>query len=631
MQTRHISQLFFLFLVGNAVNTAAQQLRQDSLYTLPPVTILETAGSKAGYSVWTADSLPVALVVSLAERLLWEMPLDVRANAPGALTTLSARGAGPSRTAVFWEGLNLQSPMHGVVDIALLPVWAGDAVEIQYGGQSAANSGGAMGGSLRIVPESLPDSAGWLAGVGAGMGSFGRKEGQAELGFSTSRLQSQLRAAWHRSDNNFPYRNTALLGKPSVTQHNNFAERADFQHYFQLKSNSENTVRTAVWYQTAVREIPPSMTESPTLSWQKDRALRAVAGWERQRGRHAQWRHQLAWLNETIVFNLAGENDTSCSQTAMLSTEYVHFFSKRFSLRANLRGWWQRAQADGYADSSQWFQQGRLAAVVLATWHWRDLEAHAQMRQEWAEGQGAPFTWSLGGRWKLPRQIYLHLHLSRNFNLPTFNDRFWRNLGNPDLRPESGYSAEFGLRWLRKRFFAEATVFQLLLDNWILWQPGSDGLFRPGNLRQVWSCGAAFSSQFSFNFWRSQWKVKGRYQYVRATNTAVYDANTAALHKLLPYTPEHTAGASLNWRFGPCAVSYLHQWTGARYTTSDNAMRLAGFHTGNVFAQYNLPFSGHRLTLTARLENCWNSAYQIIAYRPMPGRSWYAGILWDLK
>ncbi|MCB9329559.1 MAG: TonB-dependent receptor [Lewinellaceae bacterium] len=625
---RICSSLMLLLSGIPAGNTVLAQA--GSVQTLPMVTIEESSENRTGFSTWTADSLPLNQVITLAERLLWETPLDVRANAPGALTTVSARGAGPSRTAVFWKGVNLQNPMHGVVDISLLPLWAGDAVEIQFGGQSAAKSGGAMGGAVQLTPATLPDSVGWTTQFGAGLGSFGNKSGQASLGFSENRLKTQLRAAWQQADNDFPYRNTALLGQPVVSQQNNFTKRTDFQHYFQFAPNEDQTVQTAIWYQNAFREIPPSMTAAPDASWQKDRALRAVAGWEHKLGQHTQWRHNLAWLDETIAFDLTGDTDTSRSQTIQFSNEYFKACGDRFSIRANLTGWWQRAQADGYADSSQWFRQYRLAAVFGATYQWRRLEAHAQVRQEWAEGQGAPFTWSVGVRWKLPRHFFLNLHISRNFNLPTFNDRFWRNLGNPELRPESGYSSEIGLRWLRNKLMLEASVFQLLLDDWILWQPGTDGLFRPDNLRQVWSRGASVSGHLKVGFWRSQWKFSARYHFVRATNTAVYDANAIALHKLLPYTPEHQSSVSMHWIRGPWSVSYLHQWTGARFTTSDNVMQISGFHTGNVFFQYSLPVFRQRMVLNARIENCWNRAYQIIAYRPMPGRSWQAGFLWKI-
>jgi iron complex outermembrane receptor protein len=372
------------------------------------------------------------------------------------------------------------------------------------------------------------------------------------------------------------------------------------------------------------------MTEAPNLTWQKDQSLRGVISLEAKRSDREQWQHRLASLHDRINFRLAGATETSQSHTILYATDYFRAVNKRLIVRGNLTAQLQRAKAEGYSDSTRWFHQKRLAVVGMAEYHWPRLLVQAQIRQEWAAQQGAPFTWSLGGRWDFQNRLSAQLHISRNFNLPTFNDRFWRNLGNPDLRPESGYSTEMGLRWKGQNGIVETTVFQLLLDDWILWQPGSDGLFRPNNLRQVWSRGLTVSSHWNFTFWQSQWTIKGRYQFVRATNTAVYDNNGTALGKVLPYTPAHATSASVHWTKGAWSVSYLQQWTGSRFTTSDNAARIAGFQTGNVFVQFRLPFSQQELLLHARLENCWNTAYQILAYRPMPGRNGQVGLVWKI-
>lgn len=596
----------------------------DTIYAIPPVTIQDKPSVQTGYSNWHTDSIPQAGLLSLAERLLMETPVSVRANGPGILSTVSARGGGPARTAVIWQGLNLQSPMNGVVDIALLPLWPQDRVELHFGGQSAAQSTGTMAGAIHLIPLLLADSTGCNAQIAWSGGSFDRWNTQASLGLGFKQFRSTIRATWRQAENNFPFKNTALIGAPASRQVNNFSENFDLQQFNRLALNDKNSIETAVWHQRVFRELPPSMTEAPQLTWQRDRSTRAVATWINQPNKQAQWQHRLAWQDEFIAFNLSSDVDSSRAQTAMLSSEYWTAPIRRLSVRAGLTGWFQRAQADGYADSTNWFQQTRFAASLHTEYRWQRWRLSAQLRQEWAERQGAPFTWILGGQWDIHKTIFLHAHLSRNFNLPTFNDRFWRQLGNPDLRPEAGYSTDLGLNWSHKNLSAQLTVFQLLLDDWILWQPGVDGQFRPGNLRQVWSRGLEFSTAYALHFLKSQWKIKGRYQFVRASNTAVYGGNNGVLHKLLPYTPQHSAAASLRWANGPWSVVYLHQWTGPRFTDSDNASELPGFHTGNLMAQ----FSWRRITLDAALENVWNAAYQIIEYRPMPGRSWRAGGMW---
>ncbi|MCB0574642.1 MAG: TonB-dependent receptor, partial [Saprospiraceae bacterium] len=64
-----------------------------------------------------------------------------------------------------------------------------------------------------------------------------------------------------------------------------------------------------------------------------------------------------------------------------------------------------------------------------------------------------------------------------------------------------------------------------------------------------------------------------------------------------------------------------------------------GFMTGNFLAQYDFPIlrstslagskakSGSaRLVVYVRVENLWDQAYQVIAFRPMPGRNWLLGV-----
>ncbi len=603
--------------------------QSDTLQPLPVVTIRDSRFEQTGFAAWTADTLPVGAVLSLADRLFWENPVAVRANAPGTLATLSARGLGPAHTPVFWQGLNLQSPQNGTVDAALLPLWPGDQVEVRYGGQSAALSSGAMGGAVLLESRLRPDSIGFFGQLGGGLGSFGRQEASATMGWAAASWASETRAAGQRADNDFPFRNFARLGAPRVLQTGNQQEKWDLQQLNRWTIDPKNSLRTAVWGQRAFREIPPAMTEAPTTTWQRDQALRAVAHWETTPGPRRRWQHRLAWMDEAIAFRLADDVDSSRARTALLGTEYSAAAGRRWRWKAGATGIWQTAQADGYADSSRWFRQVRGAVFGMVERDVRRGRWSVLLRQEWLDGEAAPFTWSLGGNFGP-----LRFHVSRNFNWPTFNDRYWRAWGNPDLKPEAGYSGDVGMVLRNKTALsgvigAEATLFSALVDNWILWQPGPDGIFRPGNLRQVWSRGGEAALRWERRWRNLELTMRAGGQLVRATNVAVYAGEPGVLHQQLPYVPQYGGNFSLRLARAGFSAAYLHQWTGQRFTTTDNTVALPGFHTGNLLLQYRWALRGQRaLLFDARLDNCWNSAYQIIAYRPMPGRNWRAGVQW---
>ncbi|HNM25550.1 MAG TPA: TonB-dependent receptor [Saprospiraceae bacterium] len=594
--------------------------------TLPEALVRDIVFEKTGFATWKADSLPLGNALALSDRLLFDNPLFVRANAPGTLATLSARGLGPSHTPVFWQGFNLQSPQNGVVDAALIPVWRNDQVAVRYGGQSAALSNGAMGGAVLIESGAmLSASPGWSGHIDVSGGSFGRVETGLDLSCSGQGFRTETRMLWQRSDNDFPFDNTALIGMPHVRQANNAMERTDIQHFTQMAIGARHLVGWSVWYQRANRQIPPAMTEAASQNWQRDRSFRAVGQWQTNVSASQRWEHRIAWFDETIYFRQAGDVDSSRARSLAWRSEYVARLRGDWKLRAGAAATLQWAAADGYTDTARWYRETRPAAYGLVEKSFGGFKASFLLRQEWQERRAVPLTWSAGLEWGPIRA-----HFSRNYLLPTFNDRFWLRLGQSDLRSESGYSADFGGRfWEKGGLRAEASVYSAWIDDLILWQPGNDGVFRPSNARKVWSRGGAATLNWKRRWRKNLLSFQGTWQYSLVTNTAVYAGEKAVLGKQLTYVPRHLSSAGVQYRFRALQVAYLHQWTGARFVTTDNAASLKAYQTGSLLALYRLGL-GKRQALEFNFQylNCWGAAYQLIAYRPMPGRNWKAGCSW---
>jgi iron complex outermembrane receptor protein len=260
---------------------------------------------------------------------------------------------------------------------------------------------------------------------------------------------------------------------------------------------------------------------------------------------------------------------------------------------------------------------------------WKNLRVSALLRQEWANDQQVPFTWSVGTQYKSPKWGLIRAHLSKNFNMPTLNDRYWATLGNPDLLAEDGYSSSAGWEIGNKRIGTQITVFQLILDNWILWQPGNDGRFRPNNLRKVRSRGFEWRGHFAYASGLWHWEIKGFYQYLKATNERAYPGAENAVGKQLPYTPNHQASTTLTVQYRSVALAYLQQFTGRRFTTTDNSDQVDGFFVATLLTQWTptLPArSGLHPSLGIKVDNLWNRAYQLLAYRPLPGRNWQLNV-----
>jgi iron complex outermembrane receptor protein len=458
--------------------------------------------------------------------------------------------------------------------------------------------------------------------VQTAVGSFGRKEIGADLGWTGNHLTMSARYFNIGANNDFPYQKQGLDGRYfEVLQQNNKLQKVDFQQFISWKPSRLHEINTAFWTQKAVRELPPSSKEAVKQTWQYDHSNRLLLTWNYTPSLKNKCISRLAFLQDDLAFHLSGDTDTSKSRQLIWNTEWMTQ-AKKIIWKGGVQATRQWAQVDGYTDSLKWYGQTRVAAYGMGAWQIGDLKGSLMIRQEWAEDQGNPFVGSLGAEWKPGRVGAFRMHLARNFNLPTLNDRFWRNLGNTALRPEKGYSADIGWQWQNQACSIGLSGFHVLLDDWILWQPDASGLFRPGNLRKVWSRGV----EGIFN-WAQKWgdihcAYSGRVQYSATTLEAIYNGSEGVIGAQLPYTSRFSSGHSVKLSYKTTKLAYLHQITGRRPDLIGN--ELPSFFVGTLLLANSLFKS--RLHVEGRLENMWNTTYEVIRYRPMPGRSWRVGL-----
>jgi iron complex outermembrane receptor protein len=73
-------------------------------------------------------------------------------------------------------------------------------------------------------------------------------------------------------------------------------------------------------------------------------------------------------------------------------------------------------------------------------------------------------------------------------------------------------------------------------------------------------------------------------------------------------------------------LEYLHRYQGIRYSTRSNTKYLEPFHVADLNFRFDLPVSGILPMLQAqmgfRMENVWNTEYEIMHRMPEPGRHW---------
>ena len=162
-------------------------------------------------------------------------------------------------------------------------------------------------------------------------------------------------------------------------------------------------------------------------------------------------------------------------------------------------------------------------------------------------------------------------------------------------------------------------LFSRWVDNWILWVPESSTVWKPENVKKVWSRGLDIGFKSSSKLGRFEILLQGDYQIYRSTNEAIYSNQFSnQLNKQVIYAPQilwlHRASLSYN----SSRISIHQKHIGKVYTSPGNDDYLSAFNIlGLSFAQ-TIQFEKVKLILYAEANNILSEPYETIPGRPMP-------------
>jgi vitamin B12 transporter len=194
---------------------------------------------------------------------------------------------------------------------------------------------------------------------------------------------------------------------------------------------------------------------------------------------------------------------------------------------------------------------------------------------------------------------------SRNFNLPALNDLYWAQLGNPDLKPEKGFSGEIGVDYLMKQSKLSFTVFTTKTKDWIQWSPQADGLWHPFNINTVVSQGIETFFKANFTKKKVQYEINAHYQLAKSS-----DLNK----KQILYTPVHTGGLTVRVLYKSAVFQYNQTASSRRYATTDNSSWTSPFTLGNFSTGTDIKLGKFKTYMQLKILNVFNTDYQVIPF-----------------
>jgi iron complex outermembrane receptor protein len=565
---------------------------------------------------------------SLSDLLSSESGVTIKNYGPGSLASSTIRGGNANQTAVIWNGFNINNPMLGQTDLSVIPEFFADKISMQYGGGSAQWGSGAVGGAVLLNSANFFNN-GVDAEVNIGAGSFGWLRQSFKTNYSNNRWIFNLKAFNDYSSNNFRFQN-------SITLEKQFQKHARTQGQGVLgemvyRINKNGTLSIAAWLDKFNRQIPPLLNQT-SVAKQKDDNLRITSQW-RQQLPTGELAVRAAWFNQDIYYSdsLKNMNATSKAKSLLAEAEYKFHLGKHREIHTGITNNYTTATADEYKKEAQ---LNSFALFIGETAHFfnNKIKPSVSFRKEFIDNKQAPFTWYAGGEIALFKKLSLKLNAASVYRNPTLNDLYWQPGGNKNLEPESGKTGDIGLCLneinIAKNFYVktEITLFNRKMKNQIIWLP-ENGYWSSQNLNRTESKGIETKTNIRYNYQKWFAALNVSTNYIEATNEKARFENDASVGKQLIYVPMYSGNGSIAIGFDKLIVKYTIQYSGYRYTTTDNLEYLEPFWLHGFYAACSLTAQKIKFQLYFKINNLFDENYETIRNRPMPLHSYKAGII----
>lgn len=615
-------------------NMCFAQTKDTTLLDEVEVKTTRVNSSSTGKKIQKIDSLTLELFKNqtLDALLSNNTPVFVKSYGLGALQTTSLRGGNTSQTAILWNGLNIQNNMLGLTDLSNISSGLFNSVEIEYGGSSALWGSGAMGGAVHLN-NTHKLNRGFYTRLNTMFSDINSRSASTNLGYSNSKLSCVLKAFVVKSDNNYSYyqEHDSSIKKETKAYFDQMSLMPELKWFI----NSSNHIQTGAWLTKGLRKFPDYGGSLPNNIEQRDESKRVYCNWNYSHGKFSNLLKSAYFYEQLDYLDSLRKVDSKArTETRLIEDDLYWKWNNSHVLNVGLNYTKNEGRIVEY-NGSKFIE--KYAAFVSH----RDEFCNGKfitniaLRMEHTSSDLNPITYNIGANYFLHRNITLKLNGGKVYRIPTLNDRYWIPGGNPDLKPEEGYTIDGTAEYNRVKDNFElrisGSVFSKLISNWIQWVPYGAGGTHPINLQEVYSRGTETTWHIAYTKKRLRVQLKTITSYALSTVTKSELFNNDFIGKQLIYSPRYMVNSSLLISYKTFAISYFHNYVGYRFTASDNSAWIKPYHASTLRLTYLHPMKELEFGFFGNINNVLNKIYEVYDGRPQPLRYFELGVQLNYK
>lgn len=529
----------------------------------------------------------------------------------GMLSTVAFRGTTSSQTAVIWNGININSQMNGSTDFNTISGSDYNSVSVKAGGGSVIYGSGAVGGTVHLNND-LAFYNRFENNLKLDYGSFNTIGINYKTNISNEKWSAQIGFSKNSSTNDYKYLNRYTWRGEQRWNQNGQYDVITLSANLGYKFNSKNSLK--LYSQTSNTDRNTSLlSESETPSKYVNGFNRNLLEYDGDFGKFKA-NFKTAYIFENYQYYADNSlNQYTFGKTESLITKADLGYTLFKSTQINGIIDYNRTKGfgSGFGDNTR--EIGSAAVLVKQDFS-KDWKTEFGVRKEFTDNYKSPVLFNLGSSYQFGKLYNLKLNFSRNFRIPTFNDLYWEEGGNPDLKPESSYQAEIGNVFTFKNISLTQTFYYIKITDLLRWVPGNGGIWRPENTDKVNSYGAETLVNWKKQYGKNYFGANATYAYTVSENTET--------NKQLFFVPFNKVTAAVSYSRNRISAYYQFLYNGFVYTQADNDPNeiVDAYTVSNIGIDYDFKLLSS-FKLGFQVLNLWNENYESLENRPMPGRN----------
>lgn len=595
----------------------------------------------------------------------------------GGMKTVSVRGLGSQHTGVVYDGVALSDCQTGQIDIGKISMEFIESITLSNGLANQIFSPArqySYGAVMNIYPESSLFQPNENSRVRFSLlgGSYGFINPTLKISqrVFANRIKNwnciaTVKGSYLTLKGDYPY--TLFFGGGQDSTSTERRANADMQSIqtegtlFLIHKQKKESLKINLFYFHSERGLPGAALFYNLFSDQRLWDANAFAQAKYTKFFSQKWGYScVAKMNHSYIryldpsfLNAEGKLDNRYNQNEYYLSNSFLYMGKNFDISlAN-----DLFYNDLYSNAQYFIQPSRFNTLTSASaeWRYKWLKVSANLLHTLAInraqlGTAAPNyqklspTAGFSAKPFAKKELYVRAFYKNIFRLPTFNDLYYREFGNLNLKPENTSQFSAGVTYYnifqqgKLTFTATLDGYYNVIENKIvaipsknlfIWTMLNYGIVHAKGIDGTVQSSYKISKNFEINLLAS-------YTFQKAVDLT--EPGSKTYNNQLPYTPLHSGSTGISFTTKLGIFSYNTIISGERYVLGQNIPQnlLQGYIDHSLSYGKEFVFNNnqnknvYRFGIKLEVINLTNKQYQIVRNYPMPGRHYRAKLTFQL-